>query len=636
MKRSQNKYDLVVVGGGHAGIEASLIAQKMGINVVLVSMDVGAVGRMSCNPAIGGLAKGQMVKELDVLGGHMAMFADACTLQSKTLNLSKGRSVWSPRSQIDKIKYEKTVQKHIKKSGLPLIEGEAISITQKGGKLQSVVLSSGEEIFCSSAVLTCGTFLNGLIHVGEKKIKAGRMGEESSVGITEALRSLGFLSGRLKTGTPPRIKKSSVNWKKGEAGFGDKKPKALSYNTKKFKPKDEPCFAFRTNKKTHNLILKNIKRSTMYSGDIDSSGPRYCPSIEDKVYKFSHNPSHILQLEPEWTNSDQIYVNGFSTSLPEDIQLKCLRSVEGLEKVEFLRPGYAIEYDFFFPSQLKNTLETKKIEGLFFAGQINGTSGYEEASSQGLIAGINASLKIKGEGELRLKRSDAYIGVLIDDLVIKDTNEPYRMFTSRAEYRLQLRASNADQRLLKYSKKLNLIDKELIKDLTKKVKKTKDVEDILNKTNINPDDINSFLKKVGEKEISEPMKASNLLKRPKVLLKNLPKIEKIKMTSINKNFIEEILFEAETKIKYSGYINRQKAEIEKTKVYEDMLIPNDFDYNEIKSISNESREKLLQILPETIGQAQRINGIRPTDISILLVYLKRWFHVKRNINLKKK
>ena len=636
MKRSQNKYDLVVVGGGHAGIEASLIAQKMGINVVLVSMDVGAVGRMSCNPAIGGLAKGQMVKELDVLGGHMAIFADACTLQSKTLNLSKGRSVWSPRSQIDKIKYEKTVQKHIKKSGLPLIEGEAISITQKGGKLQSVVLSSGEEIFCSSAVLTCGTFLNGLIHVGEKKIKAGRMGEESSVGITEALRSLGFLSGRLKTGTPPRIKKSSVNWKKGEAGFGDKKPKALSYNTKKFKPKDEPCFAFRTNKKTHNLILKNINRSPMYSGDIDSSGPRYCPSIEDKVYKFSHNPSHILQLEPEWTNSDQIYVNGFSTSLPEDIQLKCLRSVEGLEKVEFLRPGYAIEYDFFFPSQLKNTLETKKIEGLFFAGQINGTSGYEEASSQGLIAGINASLKIKGEGELRLKRSDAYIGVLIDDLVIKDTNEPYRMFTSRAEYRLQLRASNADQRLLKYSKKLNLIDKELIKDLTKKVKKTKDVEDILNKTNISPDDINSFLKKVGEKEISEPMKASNLLKRPKVLLKNLPKIEKIKMTSINKNFIEEILFEAETKIKYSGYINRQKAEIEKTKVYEDMLIPNDFDYNEIKSISNESREKLLQILPETIGQAQRINGIRPTDISILLVYLKRWFHVKRNINLKKK
>ena len=359
MKRIKNKYDLVVVGGGHAGIEASLIAKKMGINVILISMDTKAVRRMSCTPAIGGLAKGQMVKELDVLGGHMAMFADACTLQSKTLNLSKGRSVWSPRSQIDKIKYEKTVQKHIKNVGLTLIEGEAVSITKKEGKISSVILSSGEEFFCSSAILTCGTFLNGLIHIGEKKIKAGRMGEENSTGITESLQSLGFLSGRLKTGTPPRIKKSSVNWKKGEAGFGDKNPKPLSYNTKKFKPKDEPCFAFRTNKKTHDLILKNIKRSPMYSGDIDSSGPRYCPSIEDKVYKFSHNPSHILQLEPEWTNSNQIYVNGFSTSLPEDIQLKCLRSVEGLENVEFLRPGYAIEYDFFFPSQLKNTLETK-------------------------------------------------------------------------------------------------------------------------------------------------------------------------------------------------------------------------------------------------------------------------------------
>jgi len=630
VKRIIKKHDLVVVGGGHAGIEAALISQKMGIDVLLVSMEKKSIGRMSCNPAIGGLAKGQMVKELDVLGGYMGFFADKCTLQSKTLNLSKGRSVWSPRSQIDKIKYETTVQKYLKQIKLPVIEGEAVLISEKNGKIKSVVLADGKEIFCKAAILTCGTFLNGLIHVGEKKIKAGRMGEENSVGITESLKELGFRAGRLKTGTPPRIKRSSVKWSVGVAGYGDKKTKPLSYRTKRFNPKDEPCFAFRTNEKTHDLILKNISRSPMYSGDIDSSGPRYCPSIEDKVYKFSHNPSHILQLEPEWSNSKQIYVNGFSTSLPEDIQLKCLQTVEGLNNVEFLRPGYAIEYDFFFPSQLKSTLETKKVGGLFFAGQINGTSGYEEASAQGLVAGINASLKIKKEEPLQLKRNEAYIGVLIDDLVIKDTKEPYRMFTSRAEYRLQLRASNADQRLLKYSKKLNLLDDKTLKALEKKTKETEKLVSYLGKKSIKPKDINDSLKAVGEKPIKESTKAAILLKRPRVFLKDFPKNKEIDNKKYKKEYIEEILFEAETEIKYSGYINRQKAEIEKTKVYEDMIIPKDFNYNEIKSISNESREKFLSILPETIGQAQRINGIRPTDISILLVYLKRWFHVKRN------
>ena len=504
MKRIIKKHDLVVVGGGHAGIEAALISQKMGIDVLLVSMEKKSIGRMSCNPAIGGLAKGQMVKELDVLGGYMGFFADKCTLQSKTLNLSKGRSVWSPRSQIDKIKYETTVQKYLKQIKLPIIEGEAVLISEKNGKIKSVVLADGKEIFCKAAILTCGTFLNGLIHVGEKKIKAGRMGEENSVGITESLKELGFRAGRLKTGTPPRIKRSSVKWSVGVAGYGDKKTKPLSYRTKRFNPKDEPCFAFRTNEKTHDLILKNISRSPMYSGDIDSSGPRYCPSIEDKVYKFSHNPSHILQLEPEWSNSKQIYVNGFSTSLPEDIQLKCLQTVEGLNNVEFLRPGYAIEYDFFFPSQLKSTLETKKVGGLFFAGQINGTSGYEEASAQGLVAGINASLKIKKEEPLQLKRNEAYIGVLIDDLVIKDTKEPYRMFTSRAEYRLQLRASNADQRLLKYSKKFNLLDDKTLKALDKKTKETEKLVSYLGKKSIKPQDINSSLKAGGEKPIKEP------------------------------------------------------------------------------------------------------------------------------------
>ena len=629
MKRTQNKYDLVVVGGGHAGIEAALIAHKRGVKTLLVSMDKKSVGRTSCNPAVGGLAKGQMVKEVDVLGGIMGFFADLSTLQSKTLNKSKGRSVWSPRSQIDKKLYEKIAQKYIKEQGLDVLEGEVVSLNIKKDSICGVFLKDGSEVVCSAAVLTCGTFLNGLIHIGSKQINAGRYGEKRAEGVTENLNSLGLKNGRLKTGTPPRIKKSSVNWKKGEAGYGDEKPSPLSYRTNNFSPKDEPCFSFRTNKNTHNIILDNLSSSAMYSGEKMATGPRYCPSIEDKVYKFNQNPSHVLQLEPEWTMSEQIYVNGFSTSLEEKIQLKSLKTVSGLEDVEFIRPGYAIEYDFFYPSQLKNTLESKAISGLFMAGQINGTSGYEEASSQGIIAGINASCFILDENPLILKRDDAYIGVLIDDLILKDTNEPYRMFTSRAEYRLQLRSSNADQRLLKKTKEYNLLDEKTVEKLSEKIEKTTNLVKYLENNNIYPEKINSRLEELDEKIIKEPTRMSNILKRPKVSISDMKIANEENKNVLTNHMEEEILFEAETIIKYSGYINRQKDEIDKIKVYEDMIIPEKFDYNNIKSLSNESREKFINIKPQTIGQAQRINGIRPSDISILLVYLKRPFHVKQ-------
>ena len=629
MKRTQNKYDLVVVGGGHAGIEAALIAHKRGVKTLLVSMDKKSVGRTSCNPAVGGLAKGQMVKEVDVLGGIMGFFADLSTLQSKTLNKSKGRSVWSPRSQIDKKLYEKIAQKYIKEQGLDVLEGEVVSLNIKKDSICGVFLKDGSEVVCSAAVLTCGTFLNGLIHIGSKQINAGRYGEKRAEGVTENLNSLGLKNGRLKTGTPPRIKRSSVNWKKGEAGYGDEKPSPLSYRTNNFSPKDEPCFSFRTNKNTHNIILDNLSSSAMYSGEKMATGPRYCPSIEDKVYKFNQNPSHVLQLEPEWTMSEQIYVNGFSTSLEEKIQLKSLKTVSGLEGVEFIRPGYAIEYDFFYPSQLKNTLESKAISGLFMAGQINGTSGYEEASSQGIIAGINASCFILDENPLILKRDDAYIGVLIDDLILKDTNEPYRMFTSRAEYRLQLRSSNADQRLLKKTKEYNLLDEKTVEKLSEKIEKTTNLVKYLEDNNIYPEKINSRLEELDEKIIKEPTRISNVLKRPKVSISDMKIANEENKNVLTNHREEEILFEAETIIKYSGYINRQKDEIDKIKVYEDMIIPEKFDYNNIKSLSNESREKFIKIKPQTVGQAQRINGIRPSDISILLVYLKRPFHVKQ-------
>ena len=472
MKRITD-YDVVICGAGHAGVEAAYILNHYNIKTSLVTIDASSVGRMSCNPAIGGLAKGQIVKEIDLLGGIMPQATDYSALQYKMLNKSKGKSVWSPRAQVDKRVYESFITNTVSQlEDVTLIEGEVVSVDIAGSKLKSVLLRDGSKIMCRAAILTCGTFLNGLIHVGQKKIRAGRMGESAAEGITESLKSYGFKSGRLKTGTPPRLEASSVRWKNMSIAAGDDDPIPFSYNTTKFSPKNIACHTVYTSLECKKIIEDNLETSPMFSGDVGGVGPRYCPSIEDKIFRFKDHDTHMLYLEPEWYKSNQIYVNGFSTSLPEYIQIKALRSIDGLENVKLLRPGYAVEYDFLLPSQLKSTLETKDIEGLFFAGQINGTSGYEEAAAQGLMAGINAKNHIQEREGFTLGRDEAYIGVMIDDLITKDTDEPYRMFTSRAEYRILLRFSNTHTRLFSKSKKRKAFKKQSSRQHTKRLRQT--------------------------------------------------------------------------------------------------------------------------------------------------------------------
>ena len=623
MKHVSNKYDVIVVGGGHAGAEAALASARLGVKTALITHDIHAIARMSCNPAIGGLAKGQIVREIDVLGGIVGHAADAAGLQFKLLNRSKGRSVWSPRAQTDKRVYERYVLRLVKDSeNLTLMDSEVVDIIEKNNSISGVVLRNGNQLVCYSVVITCGTFLNGLIHIGNRKILAGRMGESNSVGITESLGKRGYKWGRLKTGTPPRLFKKSVNWEKLDTVVGDENPVPFSYKTKNFNPPNIPCHVAKTNPSCHEIIYNDIKRSPLFAGDIFGEGPRYCPSIEDKIHRFSHHNSHTLFLEPEWRNSDQIYVNGFSSSLPEDVQLNALHQVPGLEKAAFLRPGYAIEYDFFPPAQLKATLESKFINGLYFAGQVNGTSGYEEASGQGLIAGINAAKSILNQQSLTLRRDEAYIGVLIDDLITKDTMEPYRMFTSRAEHRLLLRYSNADQRLAEKAKKYGLIDDNFYNFLFNKIQATERIVKNLNKS-VSPNEINNTLSDIDGTTIKHSHPARQVLKRPGVNLSHLPErfTENGFHSSFDNHIIDEIHTEAETTIKYAGYIVRQYEQIERIKSQEKFFIPKNFDYLSINSLSNEAREKLDFVKPETLGQAMRVSGVTPADVGVLSVLL---------------
>jgi tRNA uridine 5-carboxymethylaminomethyl modification enzyme len=623
VKHPDNTYDIIVVGGGHAGIEAALAGARLGAKTALISLDKRALARMSCNPAIGGLAKGQIVREVDVLGGVIGLAADTAGLQFKLLNRSKGRSVWSPRSQTDKRVYERYILEQVEsEQHIHLIEEEAIKILEENGFIIGVRLRNGVKLNGKTVIVTTGTFLNGLIHIGNRKIPAGRMGETNSIGITESLESLGFKSGRLKTGTPPRVLKNSIDWDRLSSVNGDERPVPFSYRTKNFNPPNIPCHTVKTNSVCHDIIFKDIYRSPLFAGDIFGEGPRYCPSIEDKIHRFSHHGSHTLFLEPEWKDSDQIYVNGFSTSLPEDTQLRAIHEVPGLEQAEFLRPGYAIEYDFFPPAQLKASLESKLITGLYFAGQVNGTSGYEEAAGQGLIAGINAAKQVLNEKPLTLGREEAYIGVLVDDLITKDTMEPYRMFTSRAEHRLILRYSNADQRLADKAHQYKLINCEFYEFLKQKIELTQKLVGSL-VVSIKPKEINDELEKLGESHIKHSLPIKQILKRPGVGFSHLPYyISKVVHNSSYEEYIkDEILTEAETEIKYEGYIARQYEQIKRLKSQESVKIPKGFNYLEIGSLSNEAREKLDFVRPETLGQAMRVSGVSPADVGVISVLI---------------
>lgn len=621
------KYDIIVVGGGHAGCEAAYSAAKMGSSVLLVTMNLQNIAQMSCNPAMGGVAKGQIVREIDALGGGSGKVTDKSAIQFKMLNLSKGPAMWSPRTQNDRMMFAEEWRLQLERTpNVHFWQDMVNGLLVEDGKVAGVKTVIGMEIKSDAVVLTNGTFLNGLIHLGEKNFRGGRSGEGASYGITEQLVDLGFESGRMKTGTPPRVDGRSLDYSKMEEQPGDEIPNKFSYtNETKSLPKQRSCYITYTNEKTHEILKSGFDRSPMFNGAIKSVGPRYCPSIEDKINRFAERDRHQIFVEPEGWNTVEVYVNGFSTSLPEEVQYAALKTIPGFEDVKMFRPGYAIEYDYFPPTQLSHSLETKLVENLFFAGQINGTTGYEEAASQGLMAGINAHLKLNNKEPFILSRSDAYIGVLIDDLITKGTKEPYRMFTSRAEFRILLRQDNADLRLTPLSHKIGLADKDQLQLVENKIRITNAIKSILKKTSVSPEEVNELLKEKNSSTIKQKVKANSLLLRPHISLDDLRSCSSFLDAKINEvledNF--DALVQAEIQIKYEGYISREQDNAIKMNRLEDVKIPPQTDFSTLSSLSAEAVEKLTAIQPVTIGQASRISGVSPSDISVLLVYLGR-------------
>lgn len=618
-------YDVIVVGAGHAGSEAAAAAANMGSKTLLITMNLQNIAQMSCNPAMGGIAKGQIVREIDALGGYSGIVSDTSAIQFKMLNKSKGPAMWSPRVQSDRMRFAEDWRLLLEKTpNLDFYQEMVSGLLLEGDKIVGVKTSLGIEVKAKSVVLTNGTFLNGLIHIGDKNFGGGRAGERAATGITEELIEIGFDSGRMKTGTPPRVDGRSLDYSKMIEQPGDKDPEKFSYlDITKPLTKQRSCHMTYTSTEVHDLLREGFDRSPMFNGRIKSVGPRYCPSIEDKINRFADKDRHQLFVEPEGWNTVEVYVNGFSTSLPEDVQFKALKSVIGFENVKFFRPGYAIEYDYFPPTQLKQTLETKLVDGLFFAGQINGTTGYEEAASQGLMAGINASLQVQEKDPFTLKRDEAYIGVLIDDLITKGTEEPYRMFTSRAEYRTLLRQDNADFRLTPKGYDLGLASEKRLERMEEKQKKSDAFVQFFRETSVKPEEANPVLESKNSAPVKQQDKMFRLFARPNITIDDVRKFKAVDQYIQENNLDLEVIEQTEIQVKYAGYIEKEKNNADKLNRLENLKIPKGFDYSRLKSMSMEARQKLTEIQPVTISQASRISGVSPNDISVLLVYLGR-------------